>query len=62
MLVTAADHRDVEKSQSPGRRSHAVSPITAETGHTGLNESAAFSSLPIFGVSRSGPWITLQCP
>jgi hypothetical protein len=44
-----------ERSESPGRRSLIVSPIATETGHTGLNQSAAFSSLPIFGVSRSGP-------
>jgi uncharacterized coiled-coil protein SlyX len=42
-------------SKSPGCRSPAASPITRETGHTGLNRSAIFSSLPIFDVSRSRP-------
>jgi hypothetical protein len=44
-----------ERSESPGRRGPIVSPIAAETGHTRLNRSPAFSSLPIFDVSRGGP-------
>ena len=51
-----------ERSESPGRRSPAASPIATETGHTGLNQPPAFSSLPIFDVSRSRPWMRLQCP
>ena len=42
------------RSESPGRRSLVVSRIATETGHTGLNQSAAFSSLPLFDVSCSG--------
>jgi hypothetical protein len=51
-----------ERFESPDRRSHAASLIATETGHAGLNRSAAFSALPIFGVSRSGPWAFLQRP
>jgi len=39
-----------------------VSLIATETGHTGRNQSAAFSSLPIFNVSRGQPRALLQCP
>jgi transposase len=42
-----------ERSESPGRRGPLVSPIAAETGHTTLNRSPAFSSLPVFGVNCS---------
>jgi hypothetical protein len=42
-----------EKSESPGRRSIVVNPIAAETGHTAFYRSPAFSSLPIFELSRS---------
>ena len=41
--------------ESPGCFGLAASPIGTETGHTGLNQSPAFSSLPIFDVSRSRP-------
>jgi len=51
-----------ESSESAGRHSLAVGLIAAETGHTGLNQSPAFSSLPIFDVSRSRPWMLLQYP
>jgi hypothetical protein len=44
-----------ERSESAGRRSLAVGLAAAEPGHTGLNQSPAFSSLPIFDVSRSQP-------
>jgi hypothetical protein len=44
-----------ERSESPGRRGPIVSSIATETGHTGLNRSATFSSLPIFGVSHTMP-------
>jgi hypothetical protein len=44
-----------ERSESSGRRSLVVNPIAAETGHTGLNWLATFSSLPLFDVSRSRP-------
>jgi transposase len=43
------------RSESPGRRGAVVSQIATETGHTRLNRSTAFSSLPIFDISRSGP-------
>ena len=50
-------HRPVigmtERSGSPCCCSRAASPIATGTGHTHPNRSAAFSSLPIFGVSRS---------
>jgi hypothetical protein len=49
------------RSGSPGCCSPVASLITTETGHTELNQSAAFSSLPIFDVSRSGPRALLQC-
>src|SRR5215470_14793858 len=42
-----------ERSGSPCCCSRAASPIATGTGHTHPNRSAAFSSLPIFGVSRS---------
>ena len=42
-----------ERSESPGRRGPVVSPIATETGHTRLNRSPAFSSLPISGVNCS---------
>ncbi len=42
-------------SESPGRCGVVASLIPTETGHTGLNQAAAFSSLPIFDVSPSGP-------
>jgi transposase len=41
------------RSESPGRRGPVVSPIATEPGHTRLNRSPAFSSLPIFGVNCS---------
>jgi hypothetical protein len=44
-----------ERSESSGRRGLIVSPIATETGHTRVNRSPAFSSLPIFDVSRSPP-------
>jgi len=44
-----------ERSESSGRRGPVVSPIATETGHTRVNRSPAFSSLPIFDVSRSPP-------
>jgi hypothetical protein len=50
------------RSESPGRRGLVVSPIAAETGHTGLNRSPTFSSLRIFGVNCSGPRVLLQHP
>ena len=50
-----------ERSESPGRRGPIVSPLAAETGHTRLNRLPAFSLLPIFDVSRSGPQALLQC-
>jgi hypothetical protein len=43
------------RSGLPGWCSLVASPIVTETGHTGLNQSPAFSSLPIFDVSRSEP-------
>jgi transposase len=43
------------RSESPGRRGAVVSQIATETEHTRLNRSPAFSSLPIFDISRSGP-------
>ena len=42
-----------ERSGSPGCCGLGASPIATETGHTRLNRSAIFSSLPYFGVSRS---------
>ena len=50
------------RSESPGRRYLAASPIPTETGHTGLNQSPTFSSLPIFDVSCSEPRALLQRP
>jgi hypothetical protein len=47
-------------SESSGRRGLVVDLIAAETGHTGLNQPPAFSSLPIFDISRSRPWMLLQ--
>ena len=41
------------RSGLPGRRDPFASPIATETGHTRLNRSPAFSSLPIFGVNCS---------
>jgi hypothetical protein len=51
-----------EGSESPDRRSHAASRIATETGHAGLNQAATFSSLPTFGINRSGPLAFLQHP
>ena len=48
--------------ESPGCCSLAASPIATEPGHTRCNRPPAFSSLPIFGVSRSAPGVLLQCP
>jgi hypothetical protein len=57
--VGCASHQPViemsERSGSPGCCSLAARPIATETRHTRLNRSAAFSSLPIFGVSRFAP-------
>ena len=50
---------DVRRSASAGRRSLAANLIAAETGHTGLNQSPAFSSLPIFDISPSRSWSAL---
>jgi hypothetical protein len=50
------------RSESPGHRGFVASPIATETGHTGLNQSATFSSLPLFDVRRGGPRALLQCP
>ena len=50
------------RSESQGRCSPIVSPIAGETGHTRLNRSPAFSSLPIFDVSSGRPRELLQCP
>jgi len=49
-------------SESPGCCGLSAGPIATETGHTELNQSPAFSSLPIFDVSRSRPSVLLQCP
>jgi hypothetical protein len=61
-----ASHQPVikmsERSGSPGYCSLAASPIATETGHTPLNRSAAFSSLPILDVSRSASRAVLQRP
>ncbi len=43
------------RSGLPGCCSLAASPITTETGHTGLNQLPAFSLVPVFDVSRSRP-------
>jgi hypothetical protein len=43
------------RSGLPGCCSPVASPTTTETGHTRRNLSPAFSSLPIFDVSRGGP-------
>ena len=43
------------RSGLPGYCSLVASPITTETGHTRRYQSPAFSSLPIFDVSRGGP-------
>jgi hypothetical protein len=43
------------RSRSPGCGSDSANQIAAETGYTWPNQSAAFSSLPIFGISRGGP-------
>jgi len=48
--------------ESPGCFDLAASRVGTETGHTRLNRSASFSSLPVFDVSRSWPWALLQCP
>jgi hypothetical protein len=45
----------------PGCRGLVASPIVAETGHTRRNHSPAFSSLPIFDVSRSGLRALVHC-
>jgi hypothetical protein len=49
-------------SESPGCCGLSAGPIATETGHTGLNQSPAFSSLPIFDVNRSRPSVLLQSP
>jgi len=51
-----------ERFESPGRHGLIVSPLAAVTGHTRLNRLPAFSSLPIFDVSRGGPRALLQSP
>ena len=43
------------RSESRGRRCLVASPISTETGHTGLNQSPTFSSLPIFDARCSRP-------
>jgi hypothetical protein len=43
------------RSESPGCYGRVASLIVTETGHTRLNQSPAFSSLPIFYISRSTP-------
>jgi transposase len=48
--------------ESPGCFGLAASPIGTETGHTGLNQSPAFSSMPIFDISRYGPWALCSGP
>jgi hypothetical protein len=50
------------RSGLPGYCSLVASPITTETGHTRRYQSPAFSSLPIFDVSRGGPRALLHCP
>jgi hypothetical protein len=50
------------RSRLPGRSSDSARLIAAETGHTGPNQSAAFSSLPIFDINCSGPGGLLQRP
>jgi len=42
-------------SESPGSCGVVAGLIPTETGHTRRNQSPAFSSLPIFDVSCSGP-------
>ena len=46
----------------PGCCSLVARLIATETGHTGLNQSPAVSSLPILDVSRGGPRAPLQYP
>jgi hypothetical protein len=50
------------RSGLPGCCSLVTSLIATETGHTRRNQSPAFSSLPIFDLSRGGPRALLQCP
>ncbi len=50
------------RSGLPGCCSLVASPIVTETGHTGINQSPAFSSLPISDVSRNSPRALLHCP
>jgi hypothetical protein len=51
-----------ERSGLPGHCSLVASLIPIETGHTGRNQSPAFSSLPIFDVSRRRALRALQYP
>src|SRR5487761_1235318 len=62
LSVTAADRRDVRKIRITRPSPCCPSLIATETGHTALNQSATFSSLPLFGVCRSGPSALVQSP
>jgi transposase len=44
-----------ERYRLPGRGGHKASLCATESGHAGPNQSPAFSSVPIFDVSLSGP-------
>ncbi len=50
------------RSGLPGCCSLVASLIGTETGHTARNQSASFSSLPIFDVSRGRRRAFLHCP